>query len=269
MSRSVRQGGVFLGSRAVNGALAVLQILLVTRAVGPSEAGRFFLLWTAAWLLSVVLKFGADGILPRAVAEAQVAGEAHVSIRRAVAAGVACGAVLMPLAMAVLDIPLAPLEFGLVVGLSVSWAANGLVAALLKAHGRADLSGIVGSVIWPLGPALAPVVVLVAGGDWVTIAELTLLGSVLSLVAAVAVAVRGVGAAPMRDLLGTRGAVPLRQDEIGAALLTTLYEVVLWLPVLLGGLLNLSDAEAAGLFAATRLAGLFSWGYQAVLTVLV
>ena len=52
--RSVRQGGVFLGSRAVNGALAVLQILLVTRAVGPSQAGRFFLLWTAAWLLSVV-----------------------------------------------------------------------------------------------------------------------------------------------------------------------------------------------------------------------
>ena len=54
--------------------------------------------------------------------------------------------------MAVLGIPLAPLEFALVVGLSVSWAANGIVAALLKAHGRADLSGIVGSVIWPLGP---------------------------------------------------------------------------------------------------------------------
>ena len=87
MSRSVRQGGVFLGSRAVNGVLAVLQILLVTRAVGPSEAGRFFLLWTAAWLLSVVVKFGADGILPRAIAEAGVAGEAHVSIRRALAGG--------------------------------------------------------------------------------------------------------------------------------------------------------------------------------------
>ena len=68
MSSSVRQGGVFLGSRAVNGVLAVLQILLVTRAVGPSDAGHFFLLWTAAWLLSVVVKFGADGILPRAVA---------------------------------------------------------------------------------------------------------------------------------------------------------------------------------------------------------
>ena len=265
----VRQGGVFLGSRAVNGALAVLQILLVTSAVGPSEAGRFFLLWTAAWLLSVVVKFGADGILPRAVAEAGVTGDRHVSIRRATGAGLACGAVLMPLAMAVLGIPLAPLEFGLVVGLSVAWAANGIVAALLKAHGRADLSGIVGSVIWPLGPTIAPLVVILAGGDWQTIAELTLLASVLSLAAAVAVAVRGVGAGPVADLIGSRGPVPLRQDEIGAALLTTLYEVVIWLPVLLGGLLELSSAEAAGLFAATRLAGLFSWGYQAVLTVLV
>jgi O-antigen/teichoic acid export membrane protein len=269
VSSSVRQGGVFLGSRAVNGVLAVLQILLVTRAVGPSEAGRFFLLWTAAWLLSVVVKFGADGILPRAVAEAGVTGEGHVSVRRAVLAGVVCGAVLMTPAMAVLGIPLAPLEFGLVVGLSLSWAANGVIAALLKAHGRADLSGIVGSVVWPLAPAVAPLVVLIAGGSWETIAELTLLTSVLSLAAAVAVAVRGVGAGPVWDLVGTRGEVPLRQDEIGAALLTTLYEVVIWLPVLLGGLLSLSDAEAAGLFSATRLAGLFSWGYQAVLTVQV
>jgi oligosaccharide repeat unit polymerase len=267
--RSVRQGGVFLGSRAVNGALAVLQILLVTRAVGPSQAGRFFLLWTAAWLLSVVVKFGADGILPRAVAEARVADEPHVSVRRATLAGLACGAALMPLAMALLGVALAPLEFGLVVGLSLAWAANGILAALLKAHGRADLSGIVSSVIWPLGPSLAPLVVLVAGGDWETIAELTLLASVLSLGAAAAVTVRGVGAAPVRDLVGGRGPVPLHQDEVGAALLTTLYEIVIWLPVLLGGLLDLSDAQVAGLFSATRLAGLFSWGYQAVLTVLV
>jgi O-antigen/teichoic acid export membrane protein len=269
VSRSVRQGGVFFGSRAINGVLAVLQILLVTRAVGPSDAGRFFLLWTAAWLLSVVVKFGADGILPRAVAEAGVAGESHVSVRRAVTAGLASGAVLMPVAMAVLGIPLAPLEFGLIVGLSVAWAANGVVAALLKAHGRADLSGIVANVVWPLGPTLAPLVVIVAGGNWATIAWLTLAASVLTLVAAVAVGVRGIGAAPVADLLGRRGSVPLHQDEIGAALLTTLYEIVIWLPVLLGGLLDLSDAEAAGLFSATRLAGLFSWGYQAVLTVQV
>jgi oligosaccharide repeat unit polymerase len=260
---------VFLGSRGVNGVLAVLQILLVTRAVGPSEAGRFFLLWTAAWLLSVVVKFGADGILPRAVAEAQVAGDPHVSVRRALIAGLVGGAVLMPPTMAVLGIPIAARELILVAALSVAWAANGLLAALLKAHGRADLSGIVNGVIWPLGPALAPLVVLVAGGGWEAIAELTLLASILSLVAAVAVTVRGIGAAPVSDLLGSRGAVPLRQDEVGAALLTTLYEVVIWLPVLLGGLLDLTDAETAGLFSATRLAGLFSWGYMAVLTVQV
>ena len=62
--------------------------------------------------------------------------------------------------------------------------------------------------------------------------------------------------------------VPVARDEVGAAVLTTLYEVVVWLPVLLGGLLGLAPEQAAGLFVATRIAGLFSWGYQAVTTVL-
>ena len=269
-SASVRQGGVFLGSRAANGLMGVLQVFLVTRAVGPAEAGRFFLLWTAAWLLSVIVKFGADGILPRAVAEARVAGAATVSIGRGLGTGLVVGAATLPIVMTLLGVPLDPLELGLTIGLAVSWAANGVVAALLKAYGRADLSGIVANVVWPVGGALAPLVVLVTGGDWVTIAWLTLAASVASLIAAGLVAVGGLGSAPLRNLIhGSGPGVPVERDEIGAAVLTTLYEVVIWLPVLIGGLLDVTAAAAAGLFAATRVAGIFSWGYQAVLTVLV
>lgn len=269
-SASVRQGGVFLGSRAANGLLAVLQVFLVTRAVGPAEAGHFFLLWTAAWLLSVIVKFGADGILPRAVAEARLAGAGTLSIGRVLGMGLLVGAATLPIVMALLGVPLKPLEIGLAVGLAGSWAANGVVAALLKAHGRADLSGIVANVVWPIGGALAPLVVLVAGGDWVAIAWLTLAASIASLIAAGLVAAKGLGSAPLRNLIrGSGREVPVERDEVGAALLTTLYEVVIWLPVLIGGVLDVSAAAAAGLFAASRVAGVFSWGYQAVLTVLV
>jgi O-antigen/teichoic acid export membrane protein len=267
---SARQAGAYLGTRAANGALALLQLLLVTVAVGPAEAGRFFLLWTAAWLLTVVGRFGVDGILPRAVAEGRLSGSPIVSIRRVLVAGLVAGVILLPPVFAVLGVPLDPLEVGLVIGLAACWAANGIVASLLKAHGRADLSGLVGNVLWPLGPALAPVVVILAGGGWVTIAVFTLIASAASLAAALAVAIWGLGTATVLGL-GRRGgrAVPVDRDEAGAALLTTLYEVVIWLPVLLGGMLGIDPAAAAGLFAATRIAGLFSWGYQAVLTVLV
>ena len=52
-------------------------------------------------------------------------------------------------------------------------------------------------------------------------------------------------------------------------MLTTLYEVVVWLPVLLGGLLGLAPEDRPpGSSWPPGLAGLFSWGYQAVTTVL-
>src|SRR5919198_3181370 len=86
-SVAARQASVYLASRVLNGVLALAQVLLVTRAVGTAEAGHFFLLWTAAWLLSTVMRFGTDGILPRAVAEAAVRGSRTLSIRRVLAAG--------------------------------------------------------------------------------------------------------------------------------------------------------------------------------------
>ena len=54
--------------------------------------------------------------------------------------------------MLLLEIPFGPVEIALLAGLAVVWAAYGLLAALLKAQGRADLSGVVANVLWPLGP---------------------------------------------------------------------------------------------------------------------
>jgi O-antigen/teichoic acid export membrane protein len=266
----VREGGVFFASRVANGVLAMVQVLLVTQAVGPSQAGRFFLLWTAAWLLSVVVKFGVDGIVPRAVAEARSAGLTRVSIRRVIGIGLVCGALLLLPTALLLDVPLGALEIGLLSGLAIVWAAHGVLAALLKANGHAGLSGVVGNVLWPLGPSLAPVAVIAWGGDWLTIAELSLLISAGCAAISLALTVRTLGSAPVLGLVGRRGLiVPVERDEAGAALLTALYEVVIWLPVLIGSVLGVSPEQAAGLFAATRVAGLFSWGYQAVITVLV
>ena len=130
---SVRYGGVFVASRALNGALALLQVLLVTEAVGPADAGRFFLLWTAAWLLSVVVKFGADGILPRGMAEARLAGSDRVSMRRVALVGMAAAALLAPAVMLLLEIPFAPVEIALLAGLAV--VGGGLRDARCPAQG--------------------------------------------------------------------------------------------------------------------------------------
>jgi O-antigen/teichoic acid export membrane protein len=266
-SRSARHAGVFLGSRVINGALALVQVYLATRAVGSAESGRFFLLWTAAWLLAVVLMFGADGVLPRAVAEATVAGRSVVSMRRVLSAGALSGLVALPILMVLLDVPLEGV--GLLLALGVTWAAILTLGSLLKAHGRPDLSGVTTNVFWPVGGALAPLPLLGPGGTWIGLAALTLLASAISLAATLAVTLRTLGAPPVLGLVGLRGvSVPVERDELGAAVLTSLHGLIVYLPVVLAALVGVPPAVAAGIFVATRVAGPFSWGYQAVVAVL-
>src|SRR3954468_7089488 len=93
-----REAGVWLGSRLTNGLLGVLHVTLVAAAIGPDQAGQFFLLWTAVWLLATVLRFGIDGILPRVVAGAARDGADVPSLRRAALAGLAaCALAFLPL----------------------------------------------------------------------------------------------------------------------------------------------------------------------------
>ena len=154
--RGARHAVAFLATRAVNGALALAQVVVVTKAIGTAEAGRFFLLWTAAWLLCAVLRFGTDGILPRAVAEAKVLGVDAVSVRRVVLTGLAVGVAVLPFLLLALDVPIGLLELVLCLSLAATSAGIWLIASLLKAHERADLSGLAANVFWPLGSVIAP-----------------------------------------------------------------------------------------------------------------
>jgi len=263
------EAGVWLGSRLTNGLLGLLHVTLVTAAIGPSEAGRFFFFWTSVWLLGTVLRFGLEGILPRVVAEAQVAGREVPSLRRPAIAGLAaCGLALVPL-LVLFRLPVSAATVGVSLALAACWAGTLVLSATLKAHGRVGMSGIVGNTIWPLAPTLAPVLVLGRDAGWQELAGVTAAMAVLSLVAAYAVAARTLGRAPLRRLMsGQSPVLGLEADVVGAALLSVLYELLLWLPVLMLALAGKGGVAAAGMFAAVRVTGLVSWPYNAVVALL-
>jgi O-antigen/teichoic acid export membrane protein len=263
------EAGVWLGSRLTNGLLGLLHVTLVTAAIGPGEAGRFFFLWTSVWLLGTVLRFGIEGILPRVVAEAQVAGHDVPSLRRPALAGLAaCAIALVPL-LVLFRLPVSAATLGVALALAACWAGTLVLSATLKAHGRVGLSGVVGNTIWPLGPALAPLPLLGSDAGWQDVAVVTTMLAALSLAAGYAVAARSLGRAPLRRLFSRRGtALRLEADVLGAALLSVLYEVLLWLPVVMLALAGIGGVVAAGVFAAVRVTGLVSWPYNAVVALL-
>jgi O-antigen/teichoic acid export membrane protein len=260
---------VFLASRAVNGLLALIHVSLVVRAVGGPDAGRFFLVWTAAWLLATGIRFGVDGILPRVVAEAIASGSPTPSSRGLIAMGSLLGLIALPGLLVVLDVPLTPTVAVATLVLSWCWAATLLCAALLKAYGHVGLSGVTGFVMWSVGPVLAPAILLFTGGSWLTLLAITAALAAGGLVTVVGVTVRTLGWATSRRLAArSPPLLRLEADNVGAALLSSLYEVIVWLPVLLAALVGVGPAATAAIFAATRVAGLCSWGYQAVVAVL-
>src|SRR5436305_2106520 len=132
----LREGGLWLGSRATNGVLGLAQVSLTAAAIGPHEAGRFFLLWTGSWLLATVLKFGTDGILPRVVAEAHLAGRDVPSLLRPLAAGAAAFALLLVPLLAVFRVPIGGASIAVTVGIALCWAATFILAGALKADGQ-------------------------------------------------------------------------------------------------------------------------------------
>jgi O-antigen/teichoic acid export membrane protein len=265
----LREGTAWVGSRVVNGILGLVQVSLAVAAVGSAEAGRFFLLWTGVWLLATVLKFGTEGILPRAVAEAAVRGAAVPSLRRPVAVGLLAGVALLPALLIVFRVPFSPGAVGVALGLAFSWAAVFVLSGLLKSYGKVAVSGVVGNVLWPLGPALAPLVLMPSGGTWLDLAAVTLVTSVVMLGVSVALAARTLGASKVRRLASSRPPfLPVERDTAGAALLSLLYELIVWLPVVIAALAGIDDETAAGVFAAARVAGVVSWPYAAVLAVL-
>lgn len=264
-----REAGVWLGSRLTNGLLGLVHVSLVAAAIGPDEAGRFFFLWTAVWLLATVLRFGMEGVLPRIIAEALRDGTEVPSLRRAALAGLAASAVALVPLMAVFRVPISGETIGLSVALAALWAGTFVLSAALKAYGKVGLSGIVSQTVWPVGPALAPLFLLGRHAGWKELAAVTVATTALSFTAACVVTARALGRQALRRLASRRGsAVPLEADVLGAALLSLLYELLLWLPVVTIALANVRGAVAAGIYAAVRVTGLVSWPYNAVVALL-
>lgn len=268
---ATRRGGVYFLTRAANGALALAHVWAVGHALGSEQAGHFFMLWTSAWLLSVAVRFGSDGVVARALAEADAARRPPASLGGVLIVGLAVAALLFWPLTSLVGAPDSPAALAALAVLAVAWAGTGFFASVLKARARADLAGWVQNVVWSLPPTLVALLASpLAIDSLLGLAAATAAAALLALLAAAAITARSLGANLALLLVDPRRErVAVRRDEIGAAVLTTLAEVYVWLPVLIGAVVGVSGAAAAGLFAATRIAGVFSWGYQAVVATLV
>jgi hypothetical protein len=220
-------------------------------------------------LLAAALKFGVDGVLPRAVAEAPRNSTLTPSVRRQLGSGLAVTLIGLPACLAVLHVPFSLAILAALLVMAASWAASMVCAGLLKAHGRVALSGLAANVLWPLGLALAPLPVLFGSGDWVTLTEWSAALSACALVLVVALTAAALGPREVLALLAGRARrLPMDADAVGAAVLSTLYEALVWMPVLLAAVIDTPPVATAAIFTAARVAGVFSWGYQAVVAVL-
>ncbi|MEA2429459.1 MAG: hypothetical protein QOF37_3087 [Thermoleophilaceae bacterium] len=263
-----REVGYFLATRTANGALALLHAYVVIAVLGESEAGHYFLFWTAAWILSVVMRIGVDGVMPRAVAEAGLAGVAVPSLRPVVLWSLALGAVAAPCMLFALGLPQAGIAAAACLVVSGAWALTHILGSILRASHRVAWSGVVTNVVWALGAAAAPLGLLVADRTWVSLAWLTVVTSVLAVAVSTIVVVRVLGTRLLRELAAHPSAARiLDRDTLGAAAVGVLAETLVWLPVLLAAVFG-TAVDVAVVFAAARLAGPFSWGYQAVVAAL-
>jgi O-antigen/teichoic acid export membrane protein len=263
-----REVGYYLATRTANGLLALLNAYVVIAVLGESEAGRYFLFWTAAWILSVVMRLGVDGVMPRVVAEAGLAGGAVPSLRPAVAWSVAVGALSAPCVLFALGLSQAGLAAVACLLVSAAWGLTHILGSLLRASHRVAWSGVVINVVWAVGAAAAPLGLLVTERSWLSLAWLTVLTSLLAVVISVVVVVRVIGARLLRELVARASdSRLLDRDTLGAACVGVLAETTVWLPVLLAAVFG-NPVDVAVVFAATRLAGPFSWAYQAVVAAL-
>jgi O-antigen/teichoic acid export membrane protein len=264
---SARHALAFFGSRVANGLLGLAQATLVARALSLGDAARFFLWWTAVWLLATVFKFGLDGILPRVVAETPASGSLP-QLRRPLAAGLVLGGALSVPVLAMLHVPLDPWALVLALALALEWAFVLLCGGYLRAIGRADLAGATTGVIWPLAVTSAALVALATRPSWIELEVYTFAAASCATAVTVVVARRLADVRPVRDLLTGPDVLPLEADVVGGALLSGLYESMIWLPVVLAGLLQASTAMVGAVFLSTRLAGVLSWSYQGIVAAL-
>lgn len=268
-TRAGRHALVYLVTRVGNGGLGLLQTAIAIVALGTTQAGMYFVAWTAAWMVSLAFRLGSDSLLPRLVAEARLSDAREPSLRRVARFGLVTTVVATPLAFAALRLPLDRAAMAATALTAVMWGAIFVLGGLMRAHDRTDRSGIATNLIWGTGTTAAPLIALFVDVDWTGLMLLTAATSALALVGVAVLTLATLGRPAVTGLLARiQPAGERDRDAIGAALLSGLVEALVWAPVLIAGMLAVAPAELAAIFAATRLSGVLSWGYQAIVAVL-
>ncbi|HVF77395.1 MAG TPA: hypothetical protein VNA28_03780 [Solirubrobacteraceae bacterium] len=254
----------FAATRAVNGALALIGTAVPVAVAGAAQAGDYFALWTATWICGVAARFGADAVLPRLVAEQPgVSGLALVRGRSAL--GAISAVLLAPAACAALGVLSSPWEVVLVAATALVWGRTFVIAGVLRARMRVVAAGIAANVVWSLAGVAGPLAAAIVFADP---SAAQLLGALLAAsLVALGIVRAMLGWIPDGDdaAVAHRAPRPRGGDElVGAAAVSTVYEIATWSPMIYAGLAGLSPTATAAIFAATRLAGVASWGYQAI-----
>ena len=268
-SRSAARGAIsFFVWRAVGAALALGQVALVSALFGADVAARFFVLWTLVWCGSVWLRFGVDQLLPRHAVTASLTGDIHElgRLRRVLRRTLPVLAAALPLLVLVLvpeaDAATVAVAAPLCLLAATAWAVLVVLGALLRGFGHIGRSAVVQGVV----PALLLLVAVGAARAGGRDALLVLGTSAVALWAAVGagatIARRALGGRPVREILTGRG--PIDRETLPAGMLTFLGEAGLALPVWLAALSDCSNEDIAALYAALRVAALFSWAAGAV-----
>ena len=261
----------FIGSRAFSAALMLAQLGVVAALFDTAAAATFFVLWTIVWASSVWLRFGVDQVIPRKAAHARIthdltplAGTRGVVVRTAPALAVALP-LLVAITLGVTAAGRILLVAGLCFAAAAAWGAIVLLAALLRGFDAVGRSGAVQGVLPSAALLAASVVAPQISGGWIGLLAASTVALWVALVAAVAITARAIGRRAIGATLFARG--PADTEQLPAGLLTVLSEVGLALPLLLGSAIGLPDAELAALYAAGRVAGVFSWAAGAVAAV--
>ncbi len=249
------------------------QLALVGRLYGNLEASKFFVFWTVVWAGSVGVRFGFDQLLPKHAVASQLGTIDALSGYRQIA-GWSLPIVFLlsaPLAVVVLphtDVAEALLAVPLIVLGALGWAVVYLVSALVRGFGRAGLSGWIGG---PIGIALATCAVPIAhaiSGSWLVLGLASSLALAVSGAAAAALGAGAIGRDRVIVALLARPVGPIDNDAVSTGLLMALAEINLVLPVWIAGALSLAAAEVGALYAAIRVAAIFSWLFTSVVAVI-
>ncbi|MDP1846857.1 MAG: acyltransferase [Solirubrobacteraceae bacterium] len=267
--RSAARGAVsFFVWRAVGAALALGQVALVSALFGADVAARFFVLWTVVWCGSVWLRFGVDQLLPRHAVAASLTGDIHElgRLRGVLRRTVPVLAVALPVLVLVLvpdaDAATVAVAAPLCLLGAAAWAVLVVLGALLRGFGHIGRSAVVQGVVPALLLLVAAGLARVGGRDVLVVLGASAAALWAAAGAGTVIARRALGDRAVRETLTGRG--PIDRETVPAGMVTFLGEAGLALPVWLAALGDVSSENIAALYAALRVAALFSWAAGAV-----